>query len=83
MVKKDYDEITIIYKIDKNDLIKIFDSHFVNNNKNNCKIIFEDKKYELQKYFNVKNYNKKKEKEKKKYIYLDIFLLIIIKIIVK
>ena len=36
------DEITLIYKVGNNDIyIKIFDSEFVKNNKDNCKIIYE------------------------------------------
>ena len=50
------DEITLIYKIDKNiKSIKIFDSEFVNNNKNICKIIHENKETELKEYINVES----------------------------
>ena len=42
------DEIIIIYNIkDKENEIKIFDSNFVNNNKDTCKIIYEDEIYDL------------------------------------
>ena len=41
-------ELTIIYKINKNDnKIKIFNDDFVKNNKDNCKIIVEDKEQEI------------------------------------
>ena len=41
-------EITIIYKINNNDnKIKIFDDDFVKNNKDNCKIIIDNKEIEL------------------------------------
>ena len=49
------DEITIIYKINDESNIKIFDETFVNNNKNNCKIIYENQEYELTEQFNVEN----------------------------
>ena len=47
-------EISIIYKIEDNDdEVKIFGSEFVKNNKNNCQIIYEDKEFELNEYFNI------------------------------
>ena len=50
--------ITLRYKITKKvDKIKIFDSKFVNNNKFNCDIIYNNKNYELCDYFNIKNFN--------------------------
>jgi len=50
--KEKNDEITLIYNIDKNtNVIKIFDSEFVNTNKNNCKIIYKNKEYELMENF--------------------------------
>ena len=57
---KDFnDEIFIIYKIGKDeDSVKIFYSDFVELNKNNCKIIYEEKEYDLIKEFNVKNIKK-------------------------
>ena len=39
--------------------IKLFDKNFIENNKDNCKIIIEDKEYELMEYFNI---NKLKNK---------------------
>ena len=38
--------ITIIYNIDKNEKIKIFGKKFVENNKDKCKIKFENKIYD-------------------------------------
>ena len=54
--KMNNNEINIIYKIKENDKkVKIFGSEFVKNNKNNCEIIYEDKEYELNEYFNIPN----------------------------
>ena len=51
-------EITIIYKINKNDkFVKIFDEDFVKDKKDFCKILYEGKEYELQGNFNVENIN--------------------------
>ena len=47
------DEITIIYRINGESNIKIFDDTFVGNNKDNCKIIYENKEYQLTELFNV------------------------------
>ena len=59
-------EINIIYKINyiiiDDEREKIFGAEFVKNNKNNCEIIYEDKEYELNEYFNIsefKNYELK------------------------
>ena len=61
--KDDYEEdnkITMIYKIPKNQkFVKIFGIEFVNNNKNICKIVVDDKMYELQEKFDINNNNKK------------------------
>ena len=51
-------EINIKYKIKNESVIKIFGKNFVKNNKNICKLIYEDKEYELQETFNVNNNNK-------------------------
>ena len=41
-------ELTIIYKIeDNNEKIKLFDDEFVDNNKENCKLIIENNEQEL------------------------------------
>ena len=62
-------EIKIIYQINKKvneahddqkkeideSEIRIFGKEFVNNNKNNCKIIYNGKEYELTETFNIKD----------------------------
>ena len=54
------DEITIIYKINNNEnLIRIFGKDFVHNNKNNCKIVYEDMEYDLQEFLSINNMQKK------------------------
>ena len=54
------DEITLIYKKNKNEnSIKIFDSDFVQNNKNICKIKYNNKEIELKEVLNVESNNKK------------------------
>ena len=51
-------EINIIYNIDNIDnSIKLFGSVFVNNNKNNCKIICEGKEYKLTECLNIAGNN--------------------------
>ena len=48
--------ITIIYKkIDNENNIRIFGKEFVENNKDNCKIIIKKKEYRLREYFGVEN----------------------------
>ena len=57
------DEFTDYVSFDENEykgnVIKIFGKNFVKNNKNKCKIIYNNKKYELKEYFNDidENYN--------------------------
>ena len=55
--------IEIIYKSNKEENVRIFDEAFVNNNKKNCKIIYNNKEYELKEYLNDidKEYNNKDE----------------------
>ena len=60
-----HDEISIIYDVGKNggeEEMKIFGEMFVLNNKDICKMIIEDKVYELKEKFNIKNYKKKELK---------------------
>ena len=71
---KNYINITedIIYKPNDFGKVKIFGSDFVNNNKKNCKILYNNMEYELKEYFNEidKAYNNKEEiKIKLKVIY--------------
>ena len=55
-----HDEISIIYDVDKKEEeINIFSEIFVDSNKDKCKMIIEDKVYELNHKFNIKNYQKK------------------------
>ena len=57
------DEITMIYNIDEeSDKIKIFDKQFINNNINNCKLICENKEYDLIDEFDITKINKDKDK---------------------
>jgi len=59
--KKNDNEITIIYKINpKDSKIRLFGEIFIENNKDKCKYIYEDKEYELESYFILSNYNKDK-----------------------
>ena len=54
------DEILLKYNIVKHkEKIKIFDSDFINNNKDKCKFIYKEKEYELQEYLYIKNRNDK------------------------
>ena len=59
---KNESEIKIIYDINKKDIwyerIKIFGVDFVENNKNICKMIIDDKEYEISEKYNLTNYNK-------------------------
>ena len=53
-IKNKINEFNIIYSINKNDKqIKIFDETFVNNNKNNCKIIFLGNEIQLTDYIDI------------------------------
>ena len=55
-------EITIQYKINKNDdEIDIFGSEFVDNNRDKCKYIYENKIYELNQVFNLDKNKKLKD----------------------
>ena len=59
MSEKDISEISIIYDINKED-INIFGKEFVENNNNICKIIIDNKEYEICSKYNIKDYNKNK-----------------------
>ena len=50
-------EILIKYKNNKEDKIKIFGDTFVKNNKDKCKIYYNDVEQELVSYINNKNNN--------------------------
>ena len=51
-------EISLKFNINKNNKVKIFGQKFVDNNKDKCKIIFENKEYGLQTEFDIKDINK-------------------------
>ena len=53
--------IKIVYRFNNNDKIRIFGKIFVNNNKDKCKIIYNDIEYDLKEYLedidNNNNFN--------------------------
>ena len=66
MYEKDISEINIIYDINIQSHVRIFGSEFVKNNKNICKMIIDNKEYELEEKYNVKGNNNKNLKIKLK-----------------
>ena len=54
---KDITEINIIYRIKYKECIRLFGYKFVENNKNICKMIIEDKEYELIEKYDIVNFN--------------------------
>ena len=55
---QDYFSFELVYKLTNENHIKLFDSRFVNRNKDKCKIIYNGKEYELTEYFKFdNNYN--------------------------
>ena len=54
--------INIIYDINQGNknVINIFGYEFVKNNKNKCKMIIDNKEYEIADKYNIKNYNNNK-----------------------
>jgi len=64
-------KINITYNIENENRIRIFGEEFVQNNKDKCKIIFENDELELNEYFYIKDHNNNilnKLKIKLKYI---------------
>ena len=57
MAEKDISEINIIYKIEEENNIRIFGSEFVKNNKNICKMIIDNKEYEITEEYYIENNN--------------------------
>ena len=53
---KDITEINIIYNIENKENIELFGDKFVENNKDICKMIIDNKKYNIESIYNVKNY---------------------------
>ena len=62
MVEKDISEITIIYDVKEENSIRIFGSGFVENNRNICKMIIDNKEYEITEEYKIKNNNNSKLK---------------------
>ena len=58
MSEKDISEINIIYDIKQENKIRIFGAKFVENNKNICKMIIDNKEYEITNKYNIENYKK-------------------------
>ena len=56
MFDENISEINIVYEIN-GEYIKIFGHEFVKNNKNICKMIIDNREYEMAEEFNAKNYN--------------------------
>ena len=55
MFEKEIKEIYIIYDIKEGNKIKIFGEEFVKNNKNICKMIIDNKEYEIAERYNIKS----------------------------
>jgi len=55
MSEKDISEINIIYDINNQKNIRIFGSKFVKNNRNICKMIIDNKEYEITDEYKVKS----------------------------
>ena len=66
MSEKDITEINIIYNFNGENNINIFGYNFIKNNKNICKMIIDNKEYELAKKYNGKRSNNNKLKIKLK-----------------
>ena len=64
MSEKDISAIDIIYDINGENDINIFGSEFVDNNKNICKMIIDNKEYEIEQKYHVKSNNNNKLKIK-------------------
>ena len=58
------DEITIIYKCEEGNNIRLFGDKFIENNKNKCKMIMKGKKQKLKDLYFCKKINKKQKKNK-------------------
>ena len=52
---QDYATFQLEYKVTNDNQIKLFNSYFVDNNKNKCKIIYNKKEYDLMEYFTFDN----------------------------
>ena len=70
-INENNSEIDIIYKKSRNtrDKLKIFGEEFVKNNKDKCKIIYNNKEYELKEYLeDIPNDNRGKRVRNKRII---------------
>ena len=57
-IKKHLSQMTIIYKINPNTTyIKLFGKKFVENNKNKCKLLINDKIQDIIEYINITDNN--------------------------
>ena len=66
MFNEDISEINIIYDIKRDKkYINIFGNDFVKNNKNKCKMIIDNKEYEITEDYYVNNNNNKLNKIKR------------------
>ena len=52
--------ITVKYKVENNKKIKIFGEDFVANNKNFCKLIINEKEFDLMTFYNIENLENEK-----------------------
>ena len=64
MSEKGITEINITYDIKEGNEIKIFGEEFVKNNKNICKMIIDNREYEITERYNIKSKNINKLKIK-------------------
>ena len=79
MSENDESEINIIYDINGKNDINIFGSHFVNNNKEICKMVINNNEYKISENFNIKSNNNNKLEIKLKGIDKVIDMIFIIK----
>ena len=54
-------ELTIVYNIKNKKRINLFGNKFIQNNKENCKIIIDNKEQDIMEYLNINENIKKKE----------------------
>ena len=59
-------ELTIVYNIKNKNRINLFGNKFIQNNKENCKIIIDNKEQDIMEYLNINENMKKKEELKVK-----------------
>ena len=64
MFDKDISEINIIYDIKQENIIRIFGTKFVENNKNICKMMIDNKEFEITEEYNIENYKNNNNKLK-------------------